>query len=173
MADTTLLKEKLDNILFEKVNIESDISKLVSRLTLNKAKLNKLTSKINEANGNCYYVYIVFVNGVPKYVGKGKGDRFKHPISGASSVPELNRDFFNGEHIEVRLLYGNRTFSEKRALSAEKDCIGSIMDFYEIYNKSTPREGDYDYMDCDLYEFSEFVASNKSYKYNRDDSYGE
>ena len=97
MADTTLLKEKLDNILFEKVNIESDISKLVSRLTLNKAKLNKLTSKINEANGNCYYVYIVFVNGVPKYVGKGKGDRFKHPISGASSVPELNRDFFNGD----------------------------------------------------------------------------
>lgn len=173
MVDIARVREKLDIDLLEKAKLEMEIAELVSKLALNKARVAKLTSKINEVEGNCYYVYIVFVNGIPKYIGKGKGDRFKHAVSGTSSVPELNRDFFNDEHIEVRLLYGNKTFNEKRALSSEKDCIGSVMHFYDIYNKSLPKEGDYDYMDCDLYEVSDFAISNKSYKFIMDDPYNE
>jgi len=37
-----------------------------------------------------YYVYLAYLDDVPRYVGFGKRDRYKHVNSGVSSVRELN-----------------------------------------------------------------------------------
>lgn len=152
----------------------NDITK--ASLSVTKAKreledkekyLNELKRRLNKLQGNCYYVYIVFVNGEPKYVGKGTGDRYKHAVSGASSVPELNRDFFKDCHIEVMILYGDRTMSEEKALQEEKNVIGSLHGIFEIYNKLIPEDGEWSYMDCDFRDYSKTVICNKDYKYPR------
>lgn len=145
--------------------VQLEISKLSHELDEHKIKVSKLQGRLNKLRGNCYYVYIVFVDGKPKYVGKGTGDRYKHAVSGASSVPELNRDFFNDMHIEVRILYGNRTLTEEKAFRYEKDVIGSLMGIFEIYNKTLPKENEYDYMDCDFKEYSDVAVRNKDYKF--------
>lgn len=162
MADTIqILKDKLDLALGEENRINRDIKQLKSDLKAGKENIQKLKAKINKAEGNCYYVYIVFVNGVPKYVGKGQGNRFKHPVSGVSSVQELNRDFFKGHDIEVRLLFGSRNMSENQALLYERNCIGTISSLYDIYNRVLPKEDEYEHMDCDFYELTEFIINNK------------
>lgn len=48
-----------------------------------------------------YYVYHCFVDGVLKYIGMGKGNRYKHCYSGVSSCSELNKDFHEGREITV------------------------------------------------------------------------
>ncbi len=145
--------------------VQLEISKLNREFDEHKARVGKLEGRLNKVRGNCYYVYIVFVEGEPKYVGKGTGDRYKHAVSGASSVPELNRDFFNNLHIEVRILHGDRTLTEEKAFRYEKDVIGSLIGIFEIYNKALPKENEYDYMDCDFKEYSDVVIRNKDYRY--------
>lgn len=95
-----------------------------------------------------YYVYIVTVDGEIRYVGKGSKDRYKHAVSGASSVPQLNKDFFEGKEIVVyKFCY--RETSEEAEL-AEREYISSLLyDGYDLYNKkvtSLPYLGD-GYMD--------------------------
>lgn len=79
---------------------------------------------------NIYYVYGCYVDDVLKYIGKGKGDRWTHCTSGNSTCRELNRDFFLGKRMEVKILYKN--LSESDALSLEKLLlsVGS-----SLYNK--------------------------------------
>lgn len=84
------------------------------------------------------YVYIVFVDKQVKYIGKGCGNRYKHPTSGTSSVVELNRDLFTGKNIEVRFLLDNAT--DFMASLLERDLIGSLITKYELYNKAIPKE---------------------------------
>ena len=90
--------------------------------------------------GGCvYYVYIVFVEGSPVYVGKGKGVRYKHAVSGTSSVSELNRDFFQDKYIEV--LFVREGMTEPEALSYENEWIGYVQSMssecgYNSYNKT-------------------------------------
>lgn len=48
-----------------------------------------------------YYVYECRVDGILRYVGMGKGSRYKHCNSGKSSCSELNRDFHEGKEIVV------------------------------------------------------------------------
>lgn len=48
-----------------------------------------------------YYVYECHVDGILRYVGMGKGNRYKHCASGKSSCSELNRDFHEGKEIVV------------------------------------------------------------------------
>lgn len=97
--------------------------------------------------GKEYYVYIVFVDTLPVYVGKGKGDRYKHPVSGCSSCPELNRDFFSGKYIEV--MFVEEFMTEERALKVENEWISQIHidsdygDRYPIYNKKMPDKEEY------------------------------
>ena len=86
-------------------------------------KIDKVQHEIDKLNKSHYYVYIVLVDGELRYIGKGSGDRWKHSISGASSVPELNRDHFAGKYIEVRTL-GER-FTEAMAVEVERDLIYS------------------------------------------------
>lgn len=78
---------------------------------------------------NIYYVYIVYVDNIPRYVGKGKGDRWKHCTGGTSHCVELNRDFFLGKKMEVK--FAQESMSEKDALSLEKSLIQS---FNALYN---------------------------------------
>lgn len=97
-----------------------------------------------------YYVYIVFVEGEVKYIGKGTKERWKHALGGASTVALLNRDFFEGKKIEVRCF---RDFiQEKEALEIEKDLIG-IFGYQtqppRIYNKDLPEPNDFRYVDWD------------------------
>lgn len=105
--------------------------------------------KILSLQGKTYYVYFVFVNGTLRYIGKGKKDRYKHPVSGASSCAELNRDHFAGKCVEVRLAARNLTESE--ALLKEGEYLYSFNDGEgNLYNKDIPDKlGKYQiYWDC-------------------------
>lgn len=73
---------------------------------------------------NGHYVYACYVNGVVKYIGMGKGQRFKHCKSGKSSCVELNRDFFNGENMETVIVRDGMTRDE--ALMVESTIISDI-----------------------------------------------
>ncbi len=93
--------------------------------------------RILSLQGKTYYVYFVFVDGNLKYIGKGKKDRYKHPISGASSCSELNRDHFAGSCIEVRIAAKN--LIESKALSMEEEYLYSFnLGNGNLYNKNIP-----------------------------------
>ena len=142
------LRLEYDTLLETKANIESKLSKLKQQ----QLKLDKKS----------YYVYVVVVDGEVKYIGKGKGDRYKHAVSGSSSVPELNKDYFNGKLIEVRIVHGNRNLTEKEAISLEADYIGShSRDIWpsKLYNKLYPTK--FDSWDINLIEWSELVIDNR------------
>ena len=74
------------------------------------------------------YVYHVFVNGDLAYIGKGKGKRYLHPKSGASSCAELNRHYFLGDKIEVVILKDG--LSSIEASKLEKDMIWKMQPKY-------------------------------------------
>jgi len=82
------------------------------------------------------YIYMVFVDDQLKYIGKGKGSRYKHPNSGASSVVELNRDYFEGRNIVVR--FAKKGLSDQAAILLERDLIGSSKRYGRLYNKQYP-----------------------------------
>lgn len=72
-----------------------------------------------------YYVYIAYgLNGEVLYVGQGKGTRWQHCVSGASSNADINRYYFNngeGDCIKVKIL--KRFRSKQRALKREAQLI--------------------------------------------------
>lgn len=68
-----------------------------------------------------YYVYLVFVDSELKYIGKGKGDRYLHGISGTSHVFGLNEAYFQGKLMEVGIVKDK--MSEKDALWLESSLI--------------------------------------------------
>lgn len=126
------------------------------------SRLEWCKDQVKLAAGGRYYVYLVFVDGVAMYAGKGKGDRYKHPVSGISSCMELNRDFFQGKYIEVRFIERYKT--EQEALQLEKHWIGIIRGMtyerFSIYNKcNTPANWDHDISNGDLYySMTQFAA---------------
>ncbi len=84
-----------------------------------------------------FYIYTVYVDGVLKYIGKGVGDRYLHPISGLSHVKELNKHFYTGCHIYTCIVEDELT--EDDALNIESDYLS----FYKsnkapLYNKRYP-----------------------------------
>lgn len=82
---------------------------------------------------NNYYVYVCKVDGQIKYIGMGKGSRFKHCNSGRSSCVELNRDFFSGKHLDTEIVADE--LSKDGALHHEKFLIDEVgMD--SLYNKN-------------------------------------
>jgi len=165
MREIEVLRENMNLVKIERDKLDIELSELKIKKQQIDRRMKKLTEKLNLLEGNCYYVYIVFVDGQPKYVGKGKGDRYKHAISGASSVPELNRDFFNDCHIEVRILFGQRNLTEKEAIKSEKNVTGSLMGIFDIYNRTLPKENEYSYMDCNFMDYSEFAVRNKGHAF--------
>lgn len=68
-----------------------------------------------------YYVYKCFVDDKLRYVGKGKGDRYKHTISGRSTCARLNEAFFDGKEIKIKFFKWGLT--DKQALFEESKLI--------------------------------------------------
>lgn len=72
-----------------------------------------------------YYVYAAYgLEGEVLYVGQGKGNRWQHCVSGASSNTNINRYYFNngeGDCIKVKIL--ERFRSKQRALKRETQLI--------------------------------------------------
>lgn len=85
---------------------------------------------------NDYYVYVCHVDGVVKYVGMGKDERYKHCTSGTSSCAELNRDFFQGKKMEV--VVAHNFMSKNEAAYKEAEVIESYP-FEQLYNKQRGR----------------------------------
>jgi len=78
-----------------------------------------------------YYVYACYVDNEMKYVGMGKGLRYKHCVSGSSSCAELNKDFYAGKEMRVEKLHKDLNKVEADAL--EEDLIRN--NFENLYNK--------------------------------------
>lgn len=64
-------------------------------------EIQEMCKPLSPEHQEIYYVYQAFVDGELRYIGKGKGKRMEHCLSGASSCAELNRDFHLGKKIEV------------------------------------------------------------------------
>lgn len=87
-------------------------------------RLKHLKELSNDSISNLqrvFYVYFVYVEGELRYIGKGKGKRYKHPTSGISSCRELNRDYFAGKKIEV--VKYRQHLDEVEALKVERTQI--------------------------------------------------
>jgi hypothetical protein len=100
-----------------------------------KSDVDKLKSKLKNAK-DIYYVYQCEVEGVVRYIGKGKGDRSYHCISGKSSCAELNRDFHEGKDMVVTKLFKN--ISEFNAIEIESQLIAKYKE--TLYNKTLGKE---------------------------------
>lgn len=74
--------------------------------------------KRNQVGG--HYVYFVTYMDKIVYIGKGAGDRYKHPTSGRSSCYYLNELHFRGEVVDVRLFKTNLSARAAAVLEAEQ-----------------------------------------------------
>lgn len=88
---------------------------------------------------NNHYVYVCYVNNVAKYVGMGKGSRFKHCTSGKSSCAQLNRDFFNEDKMSTVIVEEGLTRDD--ALLRESFIISEI-GIENLYNISEGKVDD-------------------------------
>lgn len=92
----------------------------------------KMQTPVSPEHQKIYYVYTCHVDGVLRYIGMGKGIRYKHCTSGKSSCSELNRDFHEGKDVVVTKVAEKLTQSEAHAI--ETDMIWEEKD-NGIYNK--------------------------------------
>lgn len=68
-----------------------------------------------------HYVYFCYVDGVLRYIGEGKGDRWKHCNSGKSSCALLNKYHFSDCKIDVVKVHEG--LSKEDALLLEREHI--------------------------------------------------
>lgn len=87
---------------------------------------------LSELHQRVFYVYEAYVDGELRYIGKGKGARWKHCGSGKSSCSELNKDFHEGKKIEV--VIRKDKLLEYEAEGLEIELIRANVDS-GIYNK--------------------------------------
>lgn len=87
-----------------------------------------------------HYVYGCYVDGELKYIGKGKGSRYTHCTSGASTCPSLNKDFFSGRDMQVKKFKENLSDAESKEL--EKILIEIAgRDLYNVAGNTLQRQG--------------------------------
>lgn len=92
-----------------------------------------------------FYTYISYYRGIPVYVGKGSGKRWKHTFSGASGSELLNefyfrQKFFNDMPLETYVLKAYK--DNLTATKAEKALINKYL---PLCNKCTGRRHSVDY----------------------------
>lgn len=82
-------------------------------------------TKCNKDYLKTHYVYAAYgVSNELLYIGKGKGDRWKHCASGISSSRDLNRYYFsNGEGNCIKVKILQRFSNDSRASSKELELI--------------------------------------------------
>lgn len=83
-----------------------------------------------------YYVYVCKLDSIPVYVGKGKGQRYLHCISGMSGNSSLNKAYFECGEERMSVIKVLEDLTEKQALEKEKTLIDSFTSLgYKLYNK--------------------------------------
>ena len=85
---------------------------------------------LSAVDQHIYYVYACYVDEILRYIGMGKGARFKHCTSGKSSCPELNRDYHAGKSFRVEKIEEGMTQSDAFLLE-----MTLIDDGVDLYNK--------------------------------------
>jgi len=88
---------------------------------------------------NNYYVYVCYVDDIVRYVGKGKGNRYKHCVSGKSTCAELNKALFTGSELSVERVFMG--LSEEQAFAWEQEVIDGI-GLDNLYNKNNSKSAD-------------------------------
>lgn len=86
-----------------------------------------------------FYVYVCKVDGVAVYVGKGKGNRWKHCLSGKSHNRKLNEAVILGKDVSVELL--KEGMSESEALSLENSIIAVFNTPFNVDKVAACAEG--------------------------------
>lgn len=82
------------------------------------------------------YVYVVRVDGVVRYIGRGTGARYLHTNSGMSSCYKLNRDHFNGCEITTDVTW-EKDLCGSSSEDIEKELIENLEGLYNrTYNRS-------------------------------------
>ena len=82
-----------------------------------------------------YYVYVCRVDGEVTYVGKGKGDRWKHCLSGKSHNRKLNEAVILGKDVSVDFV--KKGLSESEALTLESALISVLDTPFNVVKPST------------------------------------
>lgn len=154
-------QEHYDRLISES---ETNIKELWGKIDKYKKEIRDHTEVIKDCEFSIsvlekshYYAYIVAVDEEVKYIGKGSHDRWKHAVSGTSSVKELNRDYFEGKHIEVYQWKGN--LDEDQALDQERFLILNILaEESALYNTTAldPNKDVFQYYDMPNYCFVEW-----------------
>lgn len=81
------------------------------------------------------YVYVCMYNGEPVYVGKGKGDRDTHCLSGRSSSSGLNKLFFDTGGVGMHVKRVFESISSGDASVKERNLIDSFKSLgYKLVN---------------------------------------
>ena len=79
-----------------------------------------------------YYNYVAFYRGIPVYVGKGKGDRWFHTVSGQSKSELINDFYFRSKYLKDMPLdtYKVAYFTtDKQASRNERKLIGEYLPY--------------------------------------------
>lgn len=89
---------------------------------------------------NNYYVYTWYYKGVPVYVGKGKGSRWKHGKSGCSHVRGLNEIYFKGDKSKLLCKFETKSVTNEVAISIENKLISAYKTPFNFENNENGKK---------------------------------
>lgn len=89
---------------------------------------------------NVYYVYTWYYKGVPVYVGRGKGNKWKHGNSGCSYVKGLNEIYFKGDRSKLICKFETKGVSKGVAKTVEKELIGAYKTPFNFENNENAKK---------------------------------
>lgn len=87
-----------------------------------------------------YYVYTWYYKGVPVYVGKGKGNRWKHGKSGCSHVRGLNEIYFKGDRSKLLCKFETKSVTNEVAISIENKLTSAYKTPFNFENNENGKK---------------------------------